>query len=72
MVCQCQLVCPILDISEFVLSVRPRSRTSLSTMSLLLVPSTEGRAGEALDDEAGVSVSMSKLALLDWLLVRCP
>jgi hypothetical protein len=36
-----------------------------------MVPSTEGWAGKALDDEAGVSVSMSELALLDWLLVRC-
>jgi hypothetical protein len=35
-----------------------------------MVPSTEGRAGEALDDEAGVFVSMSEPALLDWLLVR--
>jgi hypothetical protein len=31
----------------------------------------EGWVGEALDDEAGVFVSMSELALLDWLLVRC-
>jgi hypothetical protein len=37
-----------------------------------MVPSTEERAGEALDDEAGVSVSKSEPALLDWLLVRCP
>jgi hypothetical protein len=37
-----------------------------------MVPSTEGRVREALDDEVGVSVSMSELALLDWLLVRHP
>jgi hypothetical protein len=30
----------------------------------------EGRAREALDDKAGVSMSMLELALLDWLLVR--
>jgi hypothetical protein len=37
-----------------------------------MMPSTEGRAGEALDDEAGVSGFMSKPTLLDWLLVRHP
>jgi hypothetical protein len=37
-----------------------------------MVPSTEGWAREALDDEACVFVSMSELALLDWLLVRHP
>jgi hypothetical protein len=29
-------------------------------------------AREALDDEAGVFVSMSEPALLDWLLIRYP
>jgi hypothetical protein len=41
-------------------------------MGSLMVSSTEGRAGEALDDEAGVSVFMSEPALLVWLLVRRP
>jgi hypothetical protein len=36
-----------------------------------MVSWTEGRAREALDDEAGVSMSMLEPALLDWLLVRC-
>jgi hypothetical protein len=48
------------------------STTSLSAMGSLRVPSVEGRASEALDDEAGVFVSMLEPVLLEWLLVIRP